>query len=47
MECVEVKQLLRFFFEDESTDLRENFFQDLGGNTWSLQLALKSSALGL
>jgi len=35
------------FLENEKTDLRQNFFQGLGENTCSLQLALKSNALGL
>jgi len=36
-----IKRFSRFF-EDDSMDLRENFFQGLGGNTSSLQPALKS-----
>jgi len=46
MECVGIKRFY-VFLEDDSTDLREIFFQGLGGNTWSLQPKLKSSALGL
>jgi len=35
------------FLEDESTDLCKIFFPGLGGNSWSLQPTLKSSALRL
>jgi len=32
------------FFENDKMDLRQFFFQGLGGNTCSLQPALKSNA---
>jgi len=34
-------------FENDKTDLRQIFFQDLGENTCSLQPALKSTAPSL
>jgi len=34
------------YLENDKTDLRQIFFQDLGENTYSLQPALKSNALG-
>jgi len=35
------------FLENDETDLRQNFLQDLGENTYILQSALKSTASGL
>jgi len=42
-----IKGAFFFFLENDKTDLRQFFFQDLGENTCSLQPALKNSALGL
>jgi len=41
----EIKGVLFVFLENEKTDLRQFFFQDLGEITCLLQSALKSNAV--